>query len=62
MKLFKCKSLSHFFFGVCWYLEEVDNSRLSALIEVVVLVVVVLKHDRGDHVLREGRKEGHDQT
>ena len=50
VELFKCKSLGHLFFGVCMYLE-VDNSRLPALIEVVVLVVVVLKHYRGDHVL-----------
>ena len=33
-----------------------DNSRLPALIEVVVLVVVVLKRNRGDHALRERRK------
>ena len=37
-------------------------SRTPALIEVVVLLLLVLKHDRGDHVLREGRKKGYGGT
>ena len=26
-----------------------------------MLLLLVLKYDRGDHVVREGRKEGHDE-
>ena len=37
-------------------------SRAPTLVEVVVLLLLLLQHDRGNHDLPEGRMEGHGGT